>query len=93
MVVVYFTLIMIRGSGDPLDCGHHINVHLTSYYDGVDDATRKRDLERLSLCTWAFVRAMKRHLSPELEDEEDLKKELYSKPLFSFDLQINDLSD
>ena len=52
-----------------------------AFYDrtGVDDGTRKKDLERLSLCTWAFVRAMKRHLSPEWEDEEDFKKELYSK--------------
>lgn len=52
-----------------------------TYYDKtrVSDAERTRDLERLSLCTWAFVRSMKRHLSPESEDEEDFKKELYER--------------
>jgi putative membrane protein len=49
-----------------------------AYYDraAVPDEIRKADLERLSLCTWAFVRSMKRHLSPETEDEEDFKTEL-----------------
>lgn len=52
-----------------------------AYYDStnVEDAQRKEDLERLSLATWAFVRAMKRHLSPESEDEEDFQKELMEK--------------
>jgi putative membrane protein len=40
---------------------------------------RKDDLQRLSLATWAFVRAMKRHLSPEQEDEEQFRMELYAK--------------
>jgi putative membrane protein len=52
-----------------------------AFYDttGIDPKQRKQDLERLSLCTWAFVRSMKRHLSPETEDEEDFKAELYVK--------------
>ena len=52
-----------------------------AFYDstGVRPEQRKKDLERLSLCTWAFVRAMKRHLSPESEDEEMFKRELYAK--------------
>jgi ion channel-forming bestrophin family protein len=40
---------------------------------------RKDDLQVLALCTWAFVRAMKRHLSPEDEDEDDFRRELYEK--------------
>ena len=40
---------------------------------------RKNDLKVLALCTWAFVRSMKRHLSPPDEDEEDYKKEIYEK--------------
>ena len=51
-----------------------------AFYDraGVSDQQRKADLERLSLCTWAFVRSMKRHLSP-ARDEDDFEKELYAK--------------
>lgn len=37
------------------------------------------DLQTLALCTWAFVRAMKRHLSPEDEDELDFQNELMAK--------------
>jgi predicted membrane chloride channel (bestrophin family) len=53
----------------------------TAWYDksGVSPERRKEDLKTLSLATWSFVRAMKRHLSPESEDEEDFKKELYEK--------------
>jgi putative membrane protein len=52
-----------------------------AFYDsnGITAEERTADLQRLSLCTWAFVRAMKRHLSPEWEDEEDFKKELFEK--------------
>ena len=52
-----------------------------AYYDqtGVSPQQRQEDLRTLALCTWAFVRAMKRHLSPEDEDEEDFKKELREK--------------
>ena len=52
-----------------------------SFYDseGVSPETREEDLKRLALCTWAFVRSMKRHLSPEWEDEQDFRKELYEK--------------
>ncbi|KAL3944796.1 MAG: hypothetical protein SGBAC_001119 [Bacillariaceae sp.] len=50
------------------------------FYDktGVSDQKRKEDLNRLSLSTWAFVRAMKRHLSPD-DDETDFKKEMFDK--------------
>ena len=53
----------------------------TAYYDdkASTPAEREADLQQLSLATWSFVRAMKRHLSPEWEDEEDFKKELYAK--------------
>jgi putative membrane protein len=52
-----------------------------SYYDrsAVSPERAQEDLQRLSICTWAFVRSMKRHLSPEWEDEEDFQNELYEK--------------
>jgi putative membrane protein len=52
-----------------------------AFYDrsAAGPAKRKNDLERLSTCTWAFVRAMQRHLSPAAEDEETFKKELYAR--------------
>jgi ion channel-forming bestrophin family protein len=40
---------------------------------------RQNDLKVLALSTWAFVRAMKRHLSPPDEDEDDFKRELNEK--------------
>jgi putative membrane protein len=53
----------------------------TTFYD--DSKTtpeqRREDLDRLALATWSFVRAMKRHLSPEWEDEEAFRKELFEK--------------
>jgi Bestrophin, RFP-TM, chloride channel len=45
----------------------------------VSPERRRQDLQTLALCTWAFVRAMKRHLSPVEEDEEDFKTELFEK--------------
>jgi len=53
----------------------------SAYYDrsGQPKSVVKEDLERVSLATWAFVRSMKRHLSPEWEDEEDYAKELKQK--------------
>mmetsp|Transcript_2474 Transcript_2474/g.3468 ORF Transcript_2474/g.3468 Transcript_2474/m.3468 type:complete len:437 (+) Transcript_2474:186-1496(+) len=45
----------------------------------IDPVKREEDLKRVSLCTWAFVRSMKRHLSPPAEDEEDFKAELYER--------------
>lgn len=39
---------------------------------------RQKDLTVLAQCAWAFVRSMKRHLSPD-GDEEDFKKELFEK--------------
>ena len=52
-----------------------------TYYDctGVSKEQRQEDLQHVALCTWAFVRAMKRHLSPEEEDEQAFRKELYEK--------------
>jgi len=52
-----------------------------SWYDDskVSKEQRDEDLKVLALCIWAFVRAMKRHLSPETEDEEAFKLELYEK--------------
>ena len=52
-----------------------------AYYDstGVSPEKRAADLKTLALCTWAFVRCMKRHLSPEDEDEVDFRTELYEK--------------
>ena len=52
-----------------------------SFYDtrGVSDEKREADLKNLALCTWAFVRSMKRHLSPEDQDESAFRVELYSK--------------
>mmetsp|Transcript_28291 Transcript_28291/g.51218 ORF Transcript_28291/g.51218 Transcript_28291/m.51218 type:complete len:412 (-) Transcript_28291:144-1379(-) len=53
----------------------------SAYYDntGVTEEQRKQDLNLVALCTWAFVRSMKRHLSPEDEDEADFQAELYAK--------------
>ena len=52
-----------------------LNRMATAWYghDGIpiDPAKRAEDLGQVSLMTWAFVRAMKRHLSPPDEDEED----------------------
>ena len=42
----------------------------------VDPAVRAQHLEQVSLMTWAFVRSMKRHLSPPDEDEEDYIAEM-----------------
>lgn len=52
-----------------------------TYYDseGVSAEERQEDLNHVALCTWSFVRAMKRHLSPEEEDEEAFRIELYEK--------------
>ena len=52
-----------------------------AYYDrtGVSDEQRKMDLERLALATWAFARAMQRHLSPTKEDEDPFRQELLAK--------------
>lgn len=51
------------------------------YYDakGVSPEERQDDLNHVALCTWAFVRAMKRHLSPETEDELAFQRELLEK--------------
>jgi predicted membrane chloride channel (bestrophin family) len=53
----------------------------SAYYDtkSVSDERRAADLNTLALCTWAFVRSMKRHLSPEDEDEMTFRVELYEK--------------
>ena len=52
-----------------------------AYYDARAVSTEQRadDLNHVALCTWAFVRAMKRHLSPVEEDETSFQVELYEK--------------
>jgi len=52
-----------------------------TYYDsnGISPEERADDLNHVALCTWAFVRAMKRHLSPVEEDEDAFRLELYEK--------------
>lgn len=52
-----------------------------AYYDrqAVSPERAKEDLDRLALNTWCFVRCMKRHLSPEWEDEDDFRRELLEK--------------
>jgi ion channel-forming bestrophin family protein len=45
----------------------------------VSPERRQNDLKTLALSTWAFVRSMKRHLSPTEEDENDFQKELNEK--------------
>ena len=53
----------------------------TAFYDrtGVSLEQQQKDLKAVSDATWSFVRSMKRHLSPESEDEEDFKRELYER--------------
>ena len=53
----------------------------TAFYDREDSTqTQARDdLNTLALCTWAFVRSMQRHLSPEWEDEDRFRLELFQK--------------
>ncbi|KAL9183683.1 hypothetical protein ACHAXT_004539 [Thalassiosira profunda] len=57
-----------------------LNRMATAWYghDGipVDPAKRAEDLRQVSLFTWAFVRSMKRHLSPPDEDEDDFIMEI-----------------
>jgi predicted membrane chloride channel (bestrophin family) len=52
-----------------------------AYYDrgAVTPERTKEDLDRLALTTWTFVRCMKRHLSPEWEDEVPFRFELLEK--------------
>lgn len=57
-----------------------LNRMATAWYghDGqyIDPEKRARDLQNVSLCTWAFVRSMKRHLSPPAEDEQAYQDEI-----------------
>ena len=48
----------------------------TKVLDPIDPAERQYLLGQVSLFTWAFVRSMKRHLSPPEEDEEDFCAEI-----------------
>ena len=52
-----------------------------TYYDstGVSPEERQEQLNYVALCTWSFVRCMKRHLSPEEEDEMAFQQELNEK--------------
>ena len=51
------------------------------YYDtnAASPAQRQDDLDHVARCTWSFVRCMKRHLSPEEEDELAFQKEIREK--------------
>ena len=53
----------------------------SAYYDRTNEpaAVVKQNLLRVAYCTWAFTRAMKRHLSPQEEDEEEFVKEMRQK--------------
>ncbi|CAB9502966.1 UPF0187 protein [Seminavis robusta] len=54
----------------------------TFYDTGIPDfdpQTRQETLNYVALCTWSFVRAMKRHLSPEEEDEQAFRIEIMEK--------------
>ena len=42
----------------------------------IDPAERQYLLGQVSICTWAFVRSMKRHLSPPDQDEDDYVMEI-----------------
>lgn len=59
----------------------NLNRMANAYYDdaNVTPEQRQADLTHVAVCTWAFVRSMKRHLSPESEDEADFVKEVYDK--------------
>jgi ion channel-forming bestrophin family protein len=52
-----------------------------TYYDreAATPEQCKEQLNHVALCTWAFVRAMKRHLSPVEEDEAAFQKEFREK--------------
>lgn len=67
--------------GKNINHTRNLNRMANAYYDrtGISDEQRQADLERVAVCTWAFVRSMKRHLSPEAEDESDFKAELYER--------------
>jgi putative membrane protein len=45
----------------------------------IDPIERQYLLGQVSLMTWAFVRSMKRHLSPPQEDENDFISEIKSR--------------
>lgn len=51
----------------------------TEKLGSIDPKEREILLRQVSLQTWAFVRSMKRHLSPPEEDEEDYVAEIKSK--------------
>ena len=51
------------------------------FYDSskVSPDERQEQLNYVALCTWSFVRCMKRHLSPPEEDEQDFAQEIRAK--------------
>lgn len=53
----------------------------SSFYEreGVPESIIKQDLDRVAMCVWAFARSMKRHLSPDWEDEIPFSKEIREK--------------
>ncbi|KAK1733442.1 bestrophin family protein [Skeletonema marinoi] len=64
--------------GDPWD-GTEFMGAPSSKSQAIDPAERQYHLGQISLMTWAFVRSMKRHLSPPAEDEEDYIAEMKSR--------------
>eukprot|EP00985_Skeletonema_marinoi_P027052 scaffold21581_cov132-Skeletonema_marinoi.AAC.15 len=64
--------------GDPWD-GTEFMGAPSSKAQAIDPAERQYLLGQISLMTWAFVRSMKRHLSPPDEDEEDYLAEMKSR--------------
>jgi predicted membrane chloride channel (bestrophin family) len=67
--------------GSNINRTRDLNRMANAYYDSsqVTPERREEDLKRVSLATWAFVRSMKRHLSPEWQDEEDFRRELFER--------------
>jgi putative membrane protein len=63
---------------DPWDGTEFMNAP-SSDAKPIDPAERQYLLGQVSLMTWAFVRSMKRHLSPPDEDEEDYIAEMKSR--------------
>ena len=64
--------------GDPWD-GTEFMGAPSSKAQAIDPAERQYLLGQISLMTWAFVRSMKRHLSPPDEDEDDYIAEMKSR--------------
>jgi predicted membrane chloride channel (bestrophin family) len=67
--------------GSNINRTRDLNRMVNAFYDTtqVTPERRQEDLDRVALATWAFVRSMKRHLSPEWQDEDSFRVELYER--------------